>query len=418
MIVATVVTRQRFFPLPRSVYVLQAGLVLNAFGNGAANPFLLVYLHDERGIPLAAAGLAAATSAGCALVASLLSGAVADRIGARATLAGGLALSTVGFMLYPSVHEAWQAVAVAVLTGGGIGTWLTGQSALLAAVTPPEWRPLAFAQQRVAANLGLGLGGFVGGLIVAGPGFTVLFALNAVTFAAYALVIWTVPDARPARRAAGGGYRAVLADRAFVRLALINVAFVAAAVSLLNGLVPVFAIAHAGVGPETVGALFLLNSTVIIVCQIPTARLQEGRRRMRALAQMGLLFAIAWLLVLAAGAVVENAAVAVLATGIVVFSLAECLYDTVQGPLTADLAGEQLTGRYMAVSGFSWQLGFIVGPAAGAALMGVEPFALWPVAAAVCLLGSAAALGLERRLPEAVRRTPVRPTRAAAAVTK
>jgi hypothetical protein len=50
--------------------------------------------------------------------------------------------------------------------------------------------------------------------------------------------------------------------------------------------------------------------------------------------------------------------------------------------------------------------------------MGVEPFALWPVAAAVCLLGSAAAVGLERRLPEAVRRTPVRPTQTAAAVTE
>jgi len=60
--------------LPRSVYVLQSGLVLNAFGNGAANPFVLLYLHDVRGIPLAAAGLASAANAGCALVASLVGG--------------------------------------------------------------------------------------------------------------------------------------------------------------------------------------------------------------------------------------------------------------------------------------------------------------------------------------------------------
>ena len=67
--------------LPRNVYVLQAGLVLNAFGNGAANPFLLVYLHDVRGIPLAVAGLASATSAGCALLATILAGSLADRLG-------------------------------------------------------------------------------------------------------------------------------------------------------------------------------------------------------------------------------------------------------------------------------------------------------------------------------------------------
>ena len=91
------------------------------------------------------------------------------------------------------------------------------------------------------------------------------------------------------------------------------------------------------------------------------------------------------------------------------FSLAECLYDSVQGPLTADLAGDRLTGRYMAVSGFSWQLGFVVGPAAGAALMGAAPLALWPAAATLCLLAGGAALALERRLPAHARRTPLRP---------
>ena len=129
---------------------------------------------------------------------------------------------------------------------------------------------------------------------------------------------------------------------------------------------------------------------------------------MVALAQMGALFAMSWLLVLAAG-LTEQAAVQLLVAGIVLFSLAECLYDSVQGPLTADLAGDRLTGRYMAVSGFSWQLGFVVGPAAGAALMGAAPLALWPAAAALCLLAGGAALGLERRLPEHARRTPLRP---------
>jgi MFS family permease len=403
-----VVTRKTAFPLPRSVYVLQAGLVLNAFGNGAANPFVLVYLHDVRGIPLAAAGLAAATSAGCALAASLLSGSAADRFGARATMTAGLALSATGFLLYPAVTAGWQAVLVATLTGGGIGTWLTGQSALLAVVTPAELRPLAFAQQRVAANVGLGLGGFVGGLIAAGPGFTSLFLLNAVTFVAYALVVRTIPDARPAPRAATGDYREVLRDGAFLRVAAITFVFVAAAVSLLNALVPVFAVDQVGVGTETVGALFLLNSLVIVALQIPIARLQAGRRRMVAFAQMGALFAASWLLVLAAG-VVDARSVELLVAAILVFSLAECLYDSVQGPLTADLAGARLTGRYMAVSGFSWQLGFVVGPAAGAALMSVEPLALWPVAALLCVAAGIASLRVEHRLPQEVRRTPERP---------
>jgi MFS family permease len=101
--------------MPRAVTVLQSGLVLNAFGNGAANPFVLVYLHEVRGIPLGVAGLASATSAACALVSALGSGSVADRLGARRTLVGGLLVSAAGFALLPLVQDGRHAIAVAVL---------------------------------------------------------------------------------------------------------------------------------------------------------------------------------------------------------------------------------------------------------------------------------------------------------------
>ena len=60
----------------------------------------------------------------------------------------------------------------------------------------------------------------------------------------------------------------------------------------------------------------------------------------------------------------------------------------------------------MAVSAFSWQLGFIAGPGAGGAILGAAPFALWPAAAVVCLAAGAGALALERRLPAAAVTTP------------
>jgi hypothetical protein len=63
----------------------------------------------------------------------------------------------------------------------------------------------------------------------------------------------------------------------------------------------------------------------------------------------------------------------------------------------------------MAVTGFSWQLGFIAGPALGALVLAVSPAALWLVAAAICVAGSGYALRLDRHLPDRVRRTPRRP---------
>jgi hypothetical protein len=36
--------------LPRDVWILQAGGLANMFGNGVVGPFLIIYLHNVRGI--------------------------------------------------------------------------------------------------------------------------------------------------------------------------------------------------------------------------------------------------------------------------------------------------------------------------------------------------------------------------------
>jgi MFS family permease len=402
--------------LPRDVYVLQAGLVVNAFGNGAAGPFLLLYLHNVRGIPLGIAGLVPAVNACVALVTALVAGRIADNRGSRPTMVAGLCCSAVAFVLYPFVREAWEAFPLAVLGGIGGGTWLTGQSSLLAVITPAELRHVAFAQQRVVANVGLGLGGFAGGVLVtvAQPEtFTRLFLGNAVTFLVYAAVLLlfvhepirrlTMPDAPRVT------YREVARDGAFIRFAAVHFLYVLSTVSLLNAVFPVFARNEAGLSEDAIGAMFLLNSALIIVFQLPVARASEGRRRMRGFALIGVLFALCWSLVLAGG--LTQPALALIAGGIAAMSLGECVYDSIQGPLASDLAPPEALGRYMAVMGFGWQGGFIVGPALGAAILGAEPAALWPVMIALSLVGAAYSLRLERRLPEEARRT----TRLAAA---
>jgi MFS family permease len=395
--------------LPRAVYVFQAGLVINAFGNGAANPFLVLYLHDVRGIPLGLAGLAGTTGAACGLVATLGAGSVADRLGARAAMLAGLALSATGFALYPLVRAPWEAIVLAAVAGAGTGTWLTAQSALVAGLVPAELRHVAFAQQRVAANLGLGLGGFAGGLIVTvgdPTSFTRLFVLDALTFAAYGAVLLFVPGG--GRRApVGGGYRAAVRDRPFLGVVALNVVWVASTIALLNSLFPVFAHEESGVSTHAIGVLFLANSVTIVALQLPASRAVEGHRRVRVLGLMALLFAAWWLLVLVTGARLDGSrAVVVLAVAIVVLAVGECLYDSVQGPLVAGLAPDGSVGRYLAVSGLGWQLGFIVAPAAGGVLLAAAPLSLPAVCAGLCLAGAIAALRLEQALPEGVRVTP------------
>ena len=58
--------------LPRAVWILQAGGVANTFGNGIVVPFLIIYLHNVRGVSLGIAGLVAAPNSLFALVSGVV----------------------------------------------------------------------------------------------------------------------------------------------------------------------------------------------------------------------------------------------------------------------------------------------------------------------------------------------------------
>jgi len=202
--------------LPREVYVLQAGGLLNAFGNGIVLPFLLIYLHNVRGISLGVAGLALAAQSAAALLSGILGGTLSDRLGPKRVLVGALCVITLAFALMPLIHVAWQAFAVYVVWGVGTGSFWPSQSALLAALTPPSRRSPAYALQRLTMNLGAAVGGLTAGLVasVAHPfTFTILFIANCVSCVAYMLVLVRVrtPDLHPER--AGGSWRAVARRR-------------------------------------------------------------------------------------------------------------------------------------------------------------------------------------------------------------
>jgi MFS family permease len=392
--------------LPRDVYVLQTGGLVNAFGNGVVLPFLIIYLHNVRGISLGLAGLAAATQSAAALASGFAGGTLSDRIGPKRVLVGTLAIMTVAFAFMPLIHAAWQAFVVYVVWGAGSGSFWPAQSALLAGLTPPERRSPAYALQRLTMNLGAAIGGVAAGTIasVAHPRtFTVLFLLNSATYVAYAVVLARVrsPELHPDRST--GSWLAVARDRTFLAYTALNAAFMTAAISLMVELLPAFGKNVAHVSEQEVGIIFALDAVGIVIFQ-----LLEGRRRMRGLAAMGVVWAASLLTVWAVGAwTTATVAAALLAFAMLVFALGECLHGAIHAPLGVDLAPPQLVGRYVAMSSLSWQVGWIIGPAAGGFLLGHAPLVLWPAAAAVNVACAGWALVLERRLPEHVRITPL-----------
>jgi MFS family permease len=303
-------------PLPSSVRTLQAGALVNALGNGLAYPFLFIYLHNVRDIDLTTAGLIVGTNSAVGLVAGPVVGTLVDRVGGRLTLAASLWLLAIGFGGYVFVQDPWQGFLASAIAGIGNGGFWPSQSSLIAGLTPQEQRHQAFAMQRVMMNLGIGLGGLAGGLIATTSDpdtFTILFAADAATFVLYSFFLIRVPAPPRAVResAKPGGYGEVLRNRVFMGVVGLNFVFIAAGMAQLETL-PVYAKNEAGVAERGIGVLFFLNTLVIVLAQLPTARVLEGSRRMRTLAALGVVWAAGLLIVPVAGTGLHGFAAAAL----------------------------------------------------------------------------------------------------------
>ena len=90
------------------------------------------------------------------------------------------------------------------------------------------------------------------------------------------LVLVVREDARP--EPVPGGYRLVIRDRPFVRLAVTNIAMIAVGWGVFTWIVPPFAYGSwARVAADRLAAF--ANALTVVFAQIPVARLSEGRRR-------------------------------------------------------------------------------------------------------------------------------------------
>src|SRR5437867_5749102 len=345
--------------LARPVLILQGGNALNYFGYGLILPFEIIYLHQIRGFSTATAGLVLAATMGSSAIVTPPTGALLDRYSAKALVVAGSLASALGYAGFAFVERPWQGFACSIVGGAGFGAAGTANRTLVIRLVTQEQRAAAFALNRVAGNFGIGAGATVGGFIVAAAqqlsSFQILYLFDAVTSAAFALIVLAaVPSPRaeivtPAD-ANGTGFRAVARDRLFLVVIAANIVLVVVGHTFFSNILPPFAKAHTPVGPAEIGIIILVNTTFIVIAQIPAVRVVARMRRTQAFAVTSGLFAVALLAVLPATLVhSELAATSLLAGVAVVLATGEIAHILVLGPLVADMAPAHLLGRYLSL---------------------------------------------------------------------
>lgn len=370
--------------IPATIRYLLAGNLVSSVGSGLTLPFLLIYLHDVRHIPLSLTGVLIGATAVVGIPAGPLMGALLDRFGARRVCAAAIAVAAAGTAGLILVHSAAVAIPVLAVYGFGESALWPTWNALFAVMVPDhELRPRVFARSFQLLNLGLGAGAMIAGAVVhvSDPeSFTLIYAVDGATFLVVMAVLLALPgeSLRAPGPAAGdgvggrSGYREVLCDQRFRRY-IFGSAFLAfAGYAAVNAGMVGYATHVVGSPPYVIAWAFGLNTGLIVLAQPLGLRLVGRMRRTTALMCCAAIFGSSWALLLAGGAFPHSA----LGNGLVVamfgvFSLGEVLLAPVGAPLVTMLAPAHLQGRYNATATSVYTSLNVVAPSVAGVLLGL-----------------------------------------------
>ena len=380
---------------PPQFWVLFGGMLVNAAGSSLIFPFFTLYVRQRFGLPMATIGVAMAAMAGVGLISGALGGALADRFGRKTLMVGGLVLAAVSSFTMGVVDSLAAFVAVAIFMNVIFPLSRPASEAMVADLVEPEKRARAYGLMRVAFNLGVAIGPAVGGFLAERSYFT-LFVGDAVTSLVFALIILffiaeTKPEVAKEERAAhGAGYGPLLRDTPFLIFCLVSIA-VAVVYAQMNSTWPVYMKENYGITERQYGLMMSLNAAMVVLFQFPITSFTERHARTTMLALAAVLYGLGFGLV----GFVNTALLFALA--IAIWTVGEMVHVPVSQAYVADVAPEDMRGRYMGAAGLTWGVGWSLGPLLAGLMMDFgDPRYVWYGCLIVGLAAAVAFLRLGR----------------------
>ncbi|HEX6817447.1 MAG TPA: MFS transporter, partial [Ktedonobacterales bacterium] len=357
-----------------------ASILINALGSGLYYPFAVLYGHQVVGLSFPLVGLALSVATGVSLATVPLQGALVDRFGARTLQIAAHLIRAVGFLGFLLAHSFPIFLLLATLVA--LGNTTPAGDALVADLAAPNELDRWFGLDRVLYNAGLGAGGVFGGVAVATGGtggYQMIVVLNAVSFVAAAGMLTRLPmqktkttspagspatpsnpsaslgasagESRAARHGVSG-YRAILRDHPFLVLLIVSVVFWMSNYSVDLILAP-YSVSVLRTPLWVPGALFALNTALVVGAQVSVMGLLASRRRTRALMVGGIGYMVVFLGLAATPLLPARTLVVTLGALMLLATMAEIIVAPTMTALAAAMAPLHLRGRYLALANLS-----------------------------------------------------------------
>lgn len=389
---------ESFTGLPATFWWLWTATLVNRLA-AFVGTFLAIYLTQGEGFSASFAGLVVSLYGGGAAAASVIGGALTDRIGRRPTvllaqLATGVSIMALG------LAEERQAIAVlAFIVGVASYASRPAMAAMIADLVPEENRDKAYSLNFWAANIGFGVSAAVAGLL-AEQGYLLIFVGEAVaTLLCAVLVFVKVPETRaaepqgPAHRKPSTGYAGVLKDSTF--MCLVGLTFLVVVLFQQAATVLPITMGQEGLTSADYGLVLSFNGLAVVVLQIPLTRAVRNIKPLRVVAVAALLCGYGFGLTSLADSLPLYAAT------VFVWTLGEILFAPVSMRVVARLSPDDARGRYQGMYALAWSLAALATPVAGGVVLdrwGAD--AVWIACAVIGTLAASGYVLLARALQE------------------
>ena len=400
--------RQFWADLPTPGRWLLSTVAIQTLGRGLTLPFTVIYIHEVRGISLSTAGSLLALIAVVAVVVTGPGGSLTDRIGARRMLITGTVAQMLGCTVLAFATTVPVFVVGFVLLGFNFGISWPAFNALIASVVSGPLRQQYFGVNFALVNLGIGLGGIVGGLFVdvhEPMTFTLIFLADALSMLVpIGLLLGPLRHvhgrAERPENAPSVGYLDLLRRPPVLWLTFVTFLCTFIGYGQIESGFPAFSRQVGEASTGTIGMAFAVNTVVIVAMQFTVLKFVTGRRRTRVLLVMVAVWITAWIILSAAGLGPSTLGATVAVVGFMaVFGFGQIFMQIAIPAITNDMADDHIRGRANAVNAGAFQGGAILGPIVSGVLLdhGLATLFIAAMLAGLVVMG-ASVLALERHL--------------------
>jgi len=354
--------------LPHAMWILSGTVLINRCGT-LVLPFLVLYLTRDRHLSASTAGAIVALYGVGALFTAPLSGWITDRYGTVPVMKFSLFSSSVVLFVFPFAKSLPAIAAATLLFAIAAEMFRPASLAMISTVVRPEQRKAAFALARLAINIGMSIGPAIGGFL-ASVSFLYLFLIDGGTslVAAIALALAKLPatgkqdtlshansDVAPNNQSAASNRQLMIFLLAVILICIVFFQHLSA--------LPLFMVRYLKLSSATYGLMFTLNTTLIILLEVPLNFATAHWTYRRSLVCGTILFATGF------GFLMFATGIWLVIVSVLIWTFGEMILFPAMSAFVAHVSPQDRQGAYMGWYTMAFSVAFIVGPWLGTFLL-------------------------------------------------